>query len=111
MCADGSAAWSKDFGGKGATTVAAVDAAGNVYAGGNFGTGIDFGGGPITTTGLPPFIVKYDSNGTFQWANHATTICAPGVLVCNGQVWSTNISSTAYNAILASWAPKRRGRH
>jgi hypothetical protein len=67
--------WSKGLGGNvgdDAARASYVDAAGNVYITGIFHNTIDFvvGGGASFTSvgGGDVFVVKYDANGTYQWA-------------------------------------------
>lgn len=46
----------------------AVDGSGNIFIAGNANTGVDFGGGPRTSTGtLDQYLVKLSSNGCYQW--------------------------------------------
>src|SRR5262245_26846997 len=92
-CADGSMAWAKNFGTLGFFTTAVADSAGNVYAGGSFNTGANFGGGARLVTGFPPTIVKYDRNGAWQWDKQATISCAPsGCTFGSTRVYPSNIS-------------------
>jgi len=54
----------------------------DVYVGGYFGNGHDFGcgggAGPVTSNGLSPFIQKLSgSDGSCKWVNYATTSCPP----------------------------------
>jgi hypothetical protein len=103
-CADGSTSWSKSFGGLGAFMTAVSDAAGNVYAGGFFSNNTNFGGGPRPTTGYPPFLVKYDKNGVYNWDLHAQVICAPGNCQFGSYVYPTNLSfDTQGNVVMATW--------
>ncbi len=81
-CPDGSTGWIKALpnsengsGPTGSFSVATFDATGNVYATGYFGSGQDFGAGPITVSGLVPFIAKYDTNGSFQWVQYPSLSC------------------------------------
>ena len=59
---------------------AIVDENGDVYASGYFASGEDLGGGPITgfkgspIVGQPPFLVKYGSDGSYQWASYANLL-------------------------------------
>jgi hypothetical protein len=65
-----------------------VDPSNNVYAAGrfnNYSNAQPFGaGGPTINflNGGPPFIVKYDGNGNFQWVNYATIACPLSVPTC-----------------------------
>jgi hypothetical protein len=103
-CADGTLRWSKAFGGLGAFGTVAADPAGNVYASGIFGSGVDFGGGPRPTTGFPPFLVKYSPNGAYQWDTHAGISCAPSGCDFGSYVWGTNLDfDPAGNVVLATW--------
>ena len=87
-CADGSTAWSQVFEGVGYYTAATVDTVGNVYASGNFFTTVNFGGGNRGLNGIPPFIVKYDPNGNWEWDKQPVVVCPPSPLGCGyGQVW------------------------
>jgi hypothetical protein len=105
-CADGSNAWSVNFGTLGAFTAVAADASGNVYAAGYFASDTDFGHGPRHTTGTPPTLVKYDRNGAPLWDKQATIICPPAPNVCSfgSFVYPTTITfDTEKNVVLASW--------
>jgi uncharacterized membrane protein len=69
---DGTHAWSKAFGNS--TTLdldshgVAADAANNVLLTGQFAGTADFGGGPITASGIDLFVAKLDPNGTYLWS-------------------------------------------
>ena len=106
LCADGSKAWSVDFGALGGFTTAAADDSGNVYAGGYFASNTNFGGGARPMTGSPPTLVKYDRNGVYQWDKQATVICPPAPNACSfgSSVYPTSISfDTEKNVVMASW--------
>jgi hypothetical protein len=83
---DGATMWALDSGPNAVFSVAGTDPndpSGAVYASGYFGTGQDFGSGPVTTAGLPPFIAKYRGvDGTLLWAKYPTVICLPGQTTC-----------------------------
>ncbi len=69
----GACAWMATAGGAGDMTFAtgvALDAGGNVYVAGGFGTSIDFGGGTAFTAvgGWDGFLARYDAAGTLAWA-------------------------------------------
>lgn len=67
----GNVIWAKRFGGNFLDSVfgVAVDGASNIYIGGNFAGSVDFGGGPLTSTGeAAAFVLKLDANGSFGWA-------------------------------------------
>ena len=69
--ADGRHLWSKRFGGGSYDSAQAVamDRSGNVLVAGSFEKTVDFGGGPLTSTGTPDiFLAKYDANGTHVWS-------------------------------------------
>ena len=66
--ASGEHDWSVRFGDVGATGVDAfsvkIDASGNLFIGGEFGTTVDFGGGPLTSAGdLDAFILELGDDG------------------------------------------------
>lgn len=67
-----STSWVKLFGGTtSAGSVAALALAGtHLYAGGNFGEAVDFGGGPVPTGGSSDaFVASYRaSDGAYEWA-------------------------------------------
>jgi hypothetical protein len=59
------------------------DPNGDVYVGGYFGAGQDFGAGPLDVQGLPPFLAKYrGADGTRLWVSHATVVCPQGHSTC-----------------------------
>ena len=66
--------WSKRFGGTGneSGNGIAVDGGGNVVVTGNFGnfgSAVDFGGGPFTSAGGPDiFVAKYSTSGVHAWS-------------------------------------------
>lgn len=69
--ADGAVIWSKRFGdSSGQESVStALDATGNVLLTGFFFGSIDFGGGPLVTSGESDvFLAKLDGNGTHLWS-------------------------------------------
>ena len=103
-CADGSTPWGVVFGGLGAFSAAIADASGNVYAGGIFGTNVNFGGGQRPTTGFPPFLVKYDRNGNYLWDQQGIITCAPSGCDFGSYVYPTNISFDPNgNVVMATW--------
>ena len=64
--------WSKRFGGTAQEWArdAAADDNGNLLVAGSFGASVDFGLGPVNTTGYDDgFVVKYDASGAAQWAS------------------------------------------
>jgi hypothetical protein len=82
---DGSILWSKDSGANVVYGVGAVDGVGDVYLSGYLQSGQDFGGGPISVTGLPPFVAKFHgADGSFVWASHANAVCPLGMSTCAG---------------------------
>ena len=83
-CSDGSFPWTQTGGPTATYSAAAVDATGNVYASGYFASGQDFGAGPVSVIGLPPFLEKYGPNGNLLWANYANIVCPPGTASCGG---------------------------
>jgi hypothetical protein len=67
--------WVESWGGSGADSVhnVAVDAAGNIYAAGEFAGTVDFnpagGGSPVTSNGSADcFLSKFNASGTLLWA-------------------------------------------
>jgi hypothetical protein len=46
----------------------AVDGFGDVILAGSFETTVNFGGGTLTAGASDPFVAKFDSTGTYQWA-------------------------------------------
>ena len=63
--------WSKRFGGSGNDTGMAIstDSAGSVYIIGSFEGTIDFGGGPLTSSGMRDiFVAKFSATGTHVWS-------------------------------------------
>jgi hypothetical protein len=96
-CADGSAPWTKTAGANATYTVATADATGNIYAGGYFGYGHDFGAGVVANNfGLPPFIEKYAKDGSFLWASYARTVCP---------TFRPNCSSDSVDAVAIAFGP------
>ena len=69
--ASGQHLWSKRFGGSGNDTGMAVstDPAGNVTIAGSFEGTVDFGGGPLTSSGQRDvFVAKFSATGTHLWS-------------------------------------------
>ncbi|MGK3994171.1 hypothetical protein [Sorangium sp. So ce1024] len=74
--ASGGHVWSRSFGGQSAQEpTAALDAAGNLVLGGEFHGVIDFGGGPIETTGFSEgdqssdiFVASLGPDGEHRWS-------------------------------------------
>jgi hypothetical protein len=64
--------WDRTFGDASDTQVSTgvgIDLAGNVYIGGFFMGGVNFGGGTLTSLGdRDLFVAKFNSAGTYQWA-------------------------------------------
>jgi hypothetical protein len=83
---DGQELWRRDPNGA-RFSVAALDKnahayGSDIYVGGYFGNGHDFGcgggAGPVTSAGLSPFIQKLSgSDGSCKWVNYASTSCPP----------------------------------
>jgi hypothetical protein len=67
----GDVVWARRFGGTLGDSAfsVVVDGANNVYVSGAFKGTVDFGGGPLTSTGSTAiFVLKLDVNGGFVWA-------------------------------------------
>lgn len=47
-----------------------TDSAGNVVLTGSFEGTVDFGGGPLVSTGVDAFVTKLDANGNHLWSRH-----------------------------------------
>ncbi len=68
---NGNHLWSRNFGDSDHQSVSSttVDNANNVIITGSFEGTVDFGGGPLTSTGnVDIFIAKFDSNGNYIWS-------------------------------------------
>ncbi|MCK6590299.1 MAG: SBBP repeat-containing protein, partial [Polyangiaceae bacterium] len=68
---DGPVQWSKGYGDGAGQYVhgTAVDSAGNVLVTGSFAGTVDFGGGPLTSSGgNDVFVAKFDANGQHIWS-------------------------------------------
>jgi hypothetical protein len=68
---DGVHLWSKRIGGAGTEMgqAIAVDSGNNVLIGGQYSGTVDFGGGPLTSTGgYDGFLAKYNSSGAHVWS-------------------------------------------
>ncbi len=80
--ANGNVVWAKSVGGTNAETAnaVAVDASGNIYVAGQFGTStITFGSYTLTNEGSTDiFLAKYDVNGNVVWAKSAGGIVGDG---------------------------------
>jgi len=67
----GNYVWSKGMGSTGLDNgrSVSVDDTGNIYIGGEYSDGIDFGGGSLTNAGETDiFVAKYDPNGNHLWS-------------------------------------------
>jgi len=94
----GSTVWSKVFGGQmshAAGSSVATDATGNVVVTGGMSGTVDFGGGPLSSTGGGAvFVAKYNPNGEHLWstsyggqgnaAGHSITIDGTGDVLTTG---------------------------
>ncbi len=98
--AGGNHVWSRRFGGTGDDRAWAVatDPAGNVVVVGFFSNAIDFGGGPLVSSGSwDVFVAKLDASGNHLWSKrfgdsaqqqgHAVAIDAVGNVVVGGMFW------------------------
>jgi hypothetical protein len=81
--AKGGTRWLATFGSPAKDTVStcALDASGNVYAGGDFSGAIDFGAGVLTPEGEDGFVISLDSAGHLRWARR---VGGPGVDAIRG---------------------------
>jgi hypothetical protein len=84
---DGAVVWGPiDSGPSAVFSVVGVDPNdpnGDVYLGGYFGSGQDFGAGRLDVQGLPPFVAKYSgADGARLWASYATVVCPQGHSTC-----------------------------
>ena len=79
MSTDGIFLWAKSTGGNGNDVGNSIttDALGNIYTTGYFSNTVDFDPGPgifnLSSSSLPGFIQKLDSNGSFVWAKMMTS--------------------------------------
>jgi hypothetical protein len=99
---DGSPLWAapKTPGANARYTVATVTRGGDIYVGGHVGSGADLGGGSITSIfGFPPFLMKLNGDGTFQWARYPNMVAAPATDLIDGAMIAFD---PAGNAVLAS---------
>ncbi len=104
LSGNGSEVWGRtfagtSFGGSGASTGVAIDAAGAVYVAGYFSGTVDFDPGAGTASHTPPvdtsgFVAKLDSSGNFAWAQafddpDCTTFLRAVTVATDGSVWAT----------------------
>jgi len=91
--------WSKRFGGSSDDQArgVAVDSGGNVILSGFFINTVDFGGGPLTSTGLDIFVVKLSPSGAHLWSQRfgSTSSEAGNGVAVDG---SSNVVVTGYFA-------------
>jgi hypothetical protein len=59
----------------------AIDPSGNAYVTGWFNGPIDFGGGPVTPTGVNTFLIKYGPTGTPAWIKRFDASQGNGVAI------------------------------
>jgi len=119
---NGAMIWARSFGGSSTVDVGRdieVDFNGNVYVSGTFGSTVDFDPSPTqtasrTASGDDAFLVKFDSQGNFQWvvqfggsndqSNRALAIDNTGnVFVCGVYVSTLTYSLGAASASLSSF--------
>lgn len=70
---DGKIEWYKQFGDNDTAQIyaVAVDSNANIVIAGSFSGNVDFGGGPLTSTGFADaFVAKYSPAGTHLWSKH-----------------------------------------
>ncbi len=96
---DGNHKWTETWGGSGDEYAGGmgVDAPGNIYMGGTFGTICDFDPGPgeheVTPIGYDNFLLKFNSNGAFVWVRNWGMESGDDELVSNiatspsGETW------------------------
>lgn len=83
--ANGALVWIKSIGSTGdeIPTDLFLDDLGNIYVTGTFDGTTDFDPGPavnsLTPSGTESFVAKYDSNGSYLWANQLTNAVATGI--------------------------------
>ncbi len=68
---NGNTVWSRRFGGTGddRSTAIATDSAGNIVVTGMMSGTVDFGGGPLVTSGVwDVFVLQLDANGNHLWS-------------------------------------------
>jgi hypothetical protein len=98
----GAPVWAKHFAMSGDphATGVAVDAAGNVLVTGYYLGSVDFGGGPLTSTGgANAYIAKLDAGGAHLWSKQFASI---GGGMAGGAVNSRGISVDASGGVLVT---------
>jgi hypothetical protein len=90
--AQGATSWSKAFTSVEQATAAyqvAIDPGGNVALAATGPSGLDFGGGPITTsTNGATYLVQFHPDGSFGYARPITNLAVPGVTTNGkGSLW------------------------
>ena len=121
--AAGSYRWATRFGGAGSTAASystAVDGSGNVIVAGAFWGTVDFGGGPLTSSGSSDiFVAKYSPAGAHIWSKkfgdslddvaHAVTVDVSGNVIVVGSFKGTiNFGGGPLTAYYSGFGAKTR---
>jgi len=78
--ADANVVWSKSWGGatnQDQGTAAAVSAAGRVVVAGHFSASVDFGGGPLVSSGVDLFMAAFDAVGNHIYSRNVSSTSEP----------------------------------
>lgn len=90
--ADGTYRWAKRFGvsggGLAGAYAIAVDASDNIYIAGGAASGVDFGGGPLYTSGFGQFVASFDAAGNHRWSRNDGGNGALGVATTGTHVFT-----------------------